>query len=67
MLSRTDTLVNEEVVWNSWPSEGIESTWSEEEGWEILNETTQEIGNRHWFKQNYIRHMPQSATTVTYH
>lgn len=68
MLSGTDTLVNEEIVWNSWPFDHTESVWTEEEGWEILNEMdSQETGCRHWFKQNFVRQLPRAATLVTYH
>lgn len=68
MLTGPDTLVNEEIVWNNWQAERLESILSDEANWEILNETdSQDVGSRHWFKQNYVHYMPQSATMITYH
>lgn len=68
MLSGPDTLVNEEIVWNNWLAEQLDSSLSDEVSWEILNQSdSDDIGSRHWFKQNYVHQMPQNATMITYH
>ena len=59
----------EEVIRNGWTSdEKTDASLVEDSSWEILNEdNSQDVLNRHWFKQNYINPRSHLNSEIIYH
>ena len=58
----------EEVIRKGWTSINTDASVVEDSSWEILNEeNSQDVLNRHWFKQNYINQRSQLDAEITYH
>jgi hypothetical protein len=58
----------EEVIRKGWTGDKTDASLIEDSSWEILNEdNSQDVLNRHWFKQNYINPRSQLDAEITYH
>jgi len=65
MAEQSDT---EEVIRRPWPAINSDASSLEDDSWEILNENnSQDVINRHWFKQNYIDQRRYEGGDETYH
>lgn len=65
----SDNSILEELIRKNWPNQVTDAAVNNDESdWDILTDLNSgDASNRHWFKQNYIHHISQHTSMVTYH